>query len=202
MQLPTDEKKPLPKEGFPKEDSSKKEEPSLSAENRTIVNRTSCMGLLLAFALILSYVEILIPLQSGIPGMKLGLANLAVVLCLYLLGWREALLLTILKALLSGFLFGNLFMLLYSLAGALVSGAVMILLKKARGFHLPAVSAAGGVFHNLGQLLVALFAVETYGVLYYIPFLLIAGMTTGLLIGSAASLILPYIQNILKGNMT
>ncbi len=170
-------------------------------KNQPFASRISCMGLLLAFALILSYVELLIPLQSGIPGIKLGLANLAVVLCLYLFGWREALLLTVLKALLGGFLFGSLFMILYSLAGALTSAFVMILLKKAHGFHLPAVSAAGGVFHNLGQLLVALFAVEAYGLLYYIPVLLIAGMTTGLLIGFTASLVLPYIQNILKGNM-
>ena len=76
------------------------------------------MGLLLAFALILSYIELLIPFQPGIPGVKLGLSNLAVVLCLYLLGWRKALLLTVVKAIFSGLLFGNLFMILYSLAGA------------------------------------------------------------------------------------
>ena len=111
-------------------------------KNQPFASRISCMGLLLAFALILSYVELLIPFQSGIPGIKLGLANLAVVLCLYLFGWREALLLTVLKALLGGFLFGSLFMILYSLAGALTSAFVMILLKKAHGFHLSAVSAA------------------------------------------------------------
>lgn len=176
--------------------SSKEKGPSPLAQNRSYVSRTSCMGLLLAFALILSYLEVLIPFQPGIPGIKLGLANLAVVLCLYLLGWREALLLTIVKAILGGFLFGSLFMILYSLAGALISALVMILLERAGGFHLPVVSAAGGVAHNMGQLLVALFAVETYGVLYYVPILLLAGMGTGILIGITASLVLPYVRRI------
>lgn len=158
--------------------------------------RITSMGLLLALALILSYVEVMIPFQPGIPGIKLGLANLAVVLCLFLLGWREALLLTVTKAVLSGFLFGSLFMILYSLAGAIVSALVMILLKRTGGFHLPVISAAGGVFHNLGQLLVAAFVVDTYGVVYYMPVLIVAGMITGILIGVTASLVLPYIRNI------
>lgn len=108
------------------------------------------MGLLLAFALILSYIELLIPFQPGIPGVKLGLSNLAVVLCLYLFGWRKALLLTVVKAIFSGLLFGNLFMILYSLAGAVFSALIMILLKKSGSFHIPVVSGAGGVAHNLG----------------------------------------------------
>ncbi len=158
--------------------------------------RVTCMGLLLALALILSYIEILIPFQPGIPGIKLGLANLAVVLCLFLLGWREVLLLTVTRAVLSGFLFGSLFMILYSLTGALLSALVMIFLKRTQAFHLPVISAAGGVSHNLGQLLVAVFAVDTYGVLYYAPVLIAAGLATGILIGVISSLVLPYIRNI------
>ena len=159
------------------------------------------MGLLLAFALILSYIELLIPFQPGIPGVKLGLSNLAVVLCLYLFGWRKALLLTVVKAIFSGLLFGNLFMILYSLAGAVFSALIMILLKKSGSFHIPVVSGAGGVAHNLGQLLVAMRVAETYGILYYMPMLIIAGLVTGLLIGITAALVLPYLQNILaKGN--
>lgn len=161
--------------------------------------KTAYMGLLLAFALILSYVETLIPFAAGIPGVKLGLANLAVLLCLYLLGPGQALLLTVTKAVLSGFLFGNLFMILYSLAGAIISVAVMILLKKGGRFHVPAVSAAGGVFHNLGQLLVAFFVVKTYGIVYYMPPLIVAGLITGLVIGLTASLALPYLQRITNG---
>lgn len=154
------------------------------------------MGLLMAMALILSYVEMLIAFQPGIPGVKIGLANLAVLICLYLFGWKEAMLLTIGKAVISGFLFGNLFMIVYSLAGAVVSALTMILLKKSGWFHIPVVSAAGGVMHNMGQLLVAFFVVETYSVVYYMPVLILAGLATGIVIGMAASLVLPAIQNI------
>lgn len=165
-------------------------------------NKTAYMGLLTALALILSYVENLISFQPGIPGVKIGLANLAVLICLYLFGWREAMILSIVKAVVSGFLFGNLFMITYSLSGALVSAITMILLKKSGLFHVPVVSAAGGVMHNMGQLLVALFVVETYSVVYYMPVLIFSGMITGIVIGMAASLVLPYIQNILKkGNI-
>ena len=161
-------------------------------------NKTAFMGLLLAFALILSYIETLILFQTGIPGVKLGRANRAVVLSLYLFTWKEAILLTTLKAVLSGLMFGNLFMIIYSLAGALISCMIMILLKKTGGFHVPIVSVAGGVMHNMGQLLVAVFVVETYSIFYYIPVLMIAGLITGLVIGSVAALVLPYIQNIVS----
>lgn len=181
MQLLTDNQKQKP--------SGRKESIQFS--------RAAFLGLLLAFALILSYIETLIPFQSGIPGIKLGLANLAVLLCLYLFDWKEALLLSTLKALLSGFLFGNLFMIIYSLAGAWLSCIAMIFMKKSRWFHLPVISASGGVMHNVGQLLVAAFVVKTYGVLYYVPILMIAGLIVGLVIGAVASVVLPYIRNII-----
>lgn len=165
-------------------------------------NRVSFLGLLLSFALILSYIETLVPLQTGIPGIKLGLANLAVLLCLYLFDWKEALLISTLKALISGLLFGNLFMIIYSLAGAWLSCMVMIVMKKSRWFHLPVVSALGGVMHNAGQLMVAVFVVKTYGVLYYAPILIIAGLVVGIIIGVVASLVLPHIQNITKKGVT
>lgn len=164
--------------------------------------KTAYMGLLLAFALILSYIEAILPFQSGIPGMKLGLANLAVVLCMYLFGWQETLILTIAKALLAGFLFGSLSMILYSVAGALLSALAMLGLKKTHWFHVPVVSAAGGVMHNLGQVLVAAFVIESYGIFYYIPILMVAGLITGIVIGVTAALVLPYIQNIIsKGTL-
>lgn len=159
------------------------------------------MGLLLAFALILSYVETLISFNPGIPGIKLGLANLAVILCLYLFDWKEALLLTTLKAVISGLLFGNLFMIIYSLAGAWLSCLTMIVMKKSKYFHLPVVSAMGGVMHNVGQLLVAVFVVKTYGIFYYVPVLVTAGLAVGFIIGSAAALVLPYIQRITQKGM-
>ncbi|MDE7333894.1 MAG: Gx transporter family protein [Lachnospiraceae bacterium] len=170
--------------------------PPVSGGGKSDVGRTAYMGLLLALALILSYVETLIPFQTGIPGIKLGLANLAVVLCLYLFDWKKTILLAAVKAFLSGFLFGNLFMIVYSFAGAWFSAFFMILLKKSRWFHVLTVSAAGGVMHNMGQLLVAALVVETYGVVYYMPVLIISGLLTGGVIGIVASLVLPYIENV------
>lgn len=160
--------------------------------------KSAYIGLLMALALILSYVENLIAFQPGIPGMKIGLANLAVLLSLYLFGWKEAVLLTLTKAVISGFLFGSMFTIVYSLAGAGVSVFAMILLKKCSLFHIPVVSAVGGVMHNMGQLLVAVFAVENYSVFYYMPVLILAGLATGIVIGAAAVLVLPYIQRIVR----
>lgn len=144
--------------------------------------KLATMALFVATALILSYVESLFPFFFAIPGMKLGLANLAAVLVLYCYGWREALLVNVLRILLSGILFGNLFSILFSLGGALVSFAAMLLAKKLN-FSLYGVSMAGGVFHNVGQLLIAAFLVETVEVGYYAPVLLVMGLVTGWLIG-------------------
>lgn len=156
------------------------------------------MGLLLAFAIILSYVELLIPFEIGIPGVKLGLANLAVLICLYTAEFRDAFLLTTVKAVICGFLFGNPVMILYSLAGAVCSFAVMAVMVKVNKFHVPIVSVAGGVLHNTGQILVAYLLIDTYAVFYYLPFLLLAGGVTGVLIGITAALVLPYVQKIVK----
>ncbi len=145
--------------------------------------KTAYMGVFLAFALILSYIESLIPFYFGIPGMKLGLANLMVVVMLYLAGTKEALLLSVLRILLSGFMFGNMFGILYSLAGGIVSFMIMWLIKRWGHFHVITVSALGGVFHNIGQLIVAMLVVENYYILYYMPVLLVAGFVTGVLIG-------------------
>ena len=154
------------------------------------------LGLLLAAALILSYVESLIPFGFGIPGIKLGLANLAVLLCLYQWGAREAITLNIMRILLAGFLFGNLYSILYSLAGGFFSFLVMWMAKQLNRLTMTGVSVLGGVFHNVGQLLVAAIVVETAGVFYFIPYLLLSGVLTGLLIGFIASLILLHLKNV------
>lgn len=127
--------------------------------------KTAYLGVFLAFALILSYIESLIPFYFGIPGMKLGLANLIVVVMLYLSGTKEAFVISVLRILLSGFLFGNMFGILYSLAGGLLSFIVMWLVKKTGQFHLVTVSVCGGISHNVGQLFVAALVVENYNVL-------------------------------------
>ena len=149
----------------------------------TLGDRVAYFGVFTALALIFSYVETLIPIQFGIPGVKLGLANLVIVAVLYKATLKEAYLLTVVRVLLAGFIFGSYFSIIYSLAGALLSLSVMALLKRAGGFSVIGVSIAGGVFHNIGQLLIAMGVVETFQVVYYVPALLIAGLLTGCVIG-------------------
>lgn len=158
------------------------------------MNKTAVLSMLTGFALMLSYVESLIPLTPGIPGIKLGLANLAVVLCMELYGRRDALLVNVARVLLSSFLFGNMYVVLYSLAGALISFAAMALLKRFSCFSLIGVSVGGGVFHNIGQLIVAIAVVRTVQILYYLPWLLLAGCMTGILIGILALEVLKYVR--------
>lgn len=147
--------------------------------------RVAVFGVFTALALIFSYVELLIPINFGIPGAKLGLANLVIIIVLYKTDWKAALLLSVVRIVLAGFLFGNLFGILYSLAGGILSLAVMALLKRSGAFSIIGVSMAGGVSHNVGQLIMAMLVVETYAVGYYLPVLLIAGLITGTLIGIA-----------------
>ncbi|MBO5094551.1 MAG: Gx transporter family protein [Lachnospiraceae bacterium] len=152
--------------------------------------KTAWMGMFLAEALILGYVESLIPFSFGIPGMKLGLANLAVLLALYRIGTKEAFLIDVLRIVLSGFLFGSLYSILYSMAGGVLSFLAMLLLKKTGRLSVAFVSVAGGVSHNVGQLAVAAFVVETKGLFYYLPPLLVSGAVTGLLLGMIAERVL------------
>lgn len=148
--------------------------------------RIAGLGLLTSLALIASYIELLIPIPIGIPGVKPGLANMVTVWVLYALGPAEALAVNGMRILLAGFLFGSLSMILYSLAGAALSFLCMYLAKKSGRFSVTGVSIIGGVMHNVGQLLVAVCVLETVSLLYYGPVLLAAGLITGLLIGIIA----------------
>lgn len=159
-------------------------------------NRAAYFGVFTALALIFSYIETLIPIQFGVPGIKLGLANLIIVIVLYKTDWQEALLLSVVRILLAGFIFGNLFSIVYSLAGGILSLAVMTLLKKSDCFSVTGISMAGGVCHNIGQLAAAMIIVETYQVGYYLPVLLIAGLITGAVIGAVAGEVLKRIRNL------
>ena len=154
------------------------------------------MGVFTALALIFSYVETLIPINFGIPGVKLGLANLVIVIALYKMKLTEVYLLSVVRVLLAGFIFGNYFSIIYSLAGGLLSLTVMALLKKSKGFSVMGISVAGGVFHNVGQLIVAMLVVETFSVGYYFSVLLVAGVITGLVIGIVSAEMLKRIKNI------
>ncbi len=147
------------------------------------MKKTAYMGIFLALALICSYIETLIPFHIGIPGVKLGFTNIVIVWALYLLGTKEALAISVMRIVLSGMMFGNAFSIAYSLAGGLLSFIVMVLLKKTGRFKCISVSIAGGIFHNIGQLLVAAAIVQNLSVFYYIPVLFISGTITGLVIG-------------------
>lgn len=159
-------------------------------------SKVAYFGVFTTLALIFSYVETLIPIQFRIPGVKLGLANLIIVIALYRMKLSEAYLLSIVRVLLAGFIFGNYFSIIYSLAGGLLSLTVMALLRKKGGFSVIGVSIAGGVFHNIGQLIIASVIVETFSVMYYVPVLLIAGLVTGLLIGIASDGMLKRLANL------
>ena len=160
------------------------------------MKKTAEMGLFLALALILSYVESLLPLSFGIPGIKLGLPNLIVVLLLYQGDARHAGLVNFLRIMLSGFLFSNLYGILYALAGAVLSFMAMLLGKRTGWFSIVGVSVLGGVLHNIGQILVAMMVVETFYVGYYIPFLIVAGTVTGAVLGSVAMELVPYLRKV------
>ena len=161
-------------------------------------DKVGYLGVFLALALICSYVESLIPFYFGIPGVKLGLTNIVVVLMLYCVGTKEAFAISMLRIVLAGFLFGNLFSILYSLAGGMFSFLVMYLLKRTGKLGVLPVSVAGGMSHNIGQIAVAAFVVENINIFYYLPVLFVAGIVTGLLIGVAAQEIILRIGGRLK----
>lgn len=153
-------------------------------------------GVFTALALIFSYIETLIPVSFGIWGVKLGLANLIIVTALYKLKLKEVYLLSVTRVILSGFIFGNYFSILYSMAGGLLSLTVMAALKRDTGFSIMGVSVAGGVAHNIGQLIVAVLVAESLSVVYYAPILLAAGVLTGLVIGILAGQMIKRLVNI------
>ena len=152
------------------------------------------MGLLTALALILSYVESLIPAFVAVPGVKMGLANIVVVFALYTLGPGEAAIVSIIRVLLSSLLFGSILSLSYSAAGAIISLLSMIIMMKTKIFGVTSVSVIGGVFHNLGQILVACLVLETDVLLYYLPVLILSGTITGAVIGIASSIVIKRLQ--------
>ena len=152
------------------------------------------LGLLLTLALILSYVESLIPIFVSVPGVKLGLANLVVLICLYAYPSKYAFLISVMRVILAGLLFGSMFSILYSLSGAFFSLVIMLLAKKVFKLGILGVSVLGGVFHNIGQLIVAILVVSNYRISYLLPYLLLSGVLTGAIIGFVANSIVPYLK--------
>ena len=159
------------------------------------------LSMFLALALVCSYVETLIPFPIGIPGVKLGLTNIIVILVLYCIGEKEAILISILRILLSGFMFGNAFAIIYSLAGGILSFILMMLMKRTKKFSVITVSIAGGISHNIGQMLLASILIESYYIVSYLPVLLISGTITGFLIGVLGQEIIIRIKRFFDTNL-
>lgn len=152
--------------------------------NKDQIKKISVLSLLTAASMILSYVEaVLPPVYAAIPGIKVGLPNIVIIFILYRMGVSAAVSVSFLRVCLSSLLFGNLISLIYSIAGAALSIFVMAILKKADFLSAVGVSVAGGVFHNVGQILMAMLLLETAAIGYYLIVLAVTGTLAGIFIG-------------------
>lgn len=163
------------------------------------VKNIAFYGVMIALALIFSYLESFIPIEAlvPIPGVKLGLANIVVLFALYTMKPRDAFIIAVLRIIMAGLLFGNVMTIAYSMAGGMLSLLVMWLLKKTK-LSMMGVSMVGGICHNIGQLAVAVVLTETVRIAYYLPVLLISGMLTGLLMGIVANIVVQRVEKIQK----
>lgn len=159
--------------------------------NRTKIKEVALLGLMTSLALILSYVEaVLPPILTAVPGIKLGFPNILIVFILYRMGTLRAAAVSLVRIVLVSLLFGSFPAFLYSVAGAVLSLAVMAVMKKTNLFSTVAVSVAGGVLHNLGQILVAAALLKTPQIAYYMIVLSMAGIVAGLFIGLCGALLI------------
>ena len=158
------------------------------------------LGLLVALAFIFSYIETLIPINIGVPGAKLGLANLVIIVALYTIGERNAFLLSMVRIVLVGFTFANLASMLYSLAGGILSFLAMCIAKRSGKLSTTGVSVVGGVFHNVGQILMAIWVVKTASLVYYLPVLIIAGLASGVAIGILGAMVIKRVKKVVNWN--
>ena len=156
--------------------------------------KLTTLAVTVSVAMILSFVESRIPAFVAIQGVKVGLANIAVIFALYKMGWREAIAVSIVRVFLVALLFGSAVSLAYSIAGAVISLSLMILLKKLGIFTEIAVSVVGGISHNIGQILVAFLIFDTDAVFYYLPFLMVSGVIAGIAVGIASALLIKRIK--------
>ena len=145
--------------------------------------KVALYGVLVALAFIFSYIEALLPINVSVPGIKVGLANIVIVMALYLLEFKDAMMISVIRIVLVGLTFGNMSTMIYSIAGGLLSLAIMTIAKKSGTFSIIGVSVLGATFHNIGQILVAIWMLESKVLMNYLPILLISGVVAGVLIG-------------------
>ena len=164
-------------------------------DNRKRIKRITLLALFTSVALLLSYVEMLIgPLFTGVPGIKMGLPNIAIMLVLYRIGTKEAIAVSFIRIVISSILFGNITMFWYSVACAALSLAVMILLKRIDSFSSLGVSVAGALAHNIGQILVAMLLMQTTQIGYYMIVLSITGTVSGIFVGLLGGFVIKRIS--------
>ena len=156
--------------------------------------KLTVMALTTAVAVILSFVESQIPAFVAVPGVKVGLANIAVVFALYRMGWKEAAAISLVRVVMVSMLFGSIASLFYSLAGAVLSLAGMGLLKKTGRFTEIMVSVTGGILHNIGQIAMACLILETAALRYYLPFLLVSGIIAGVVVGLVSAVLVQRVK--------
>ena len=156
--------------------------------------KVAFLSMCIALSMILSYFESLIPPLVAVPGVKVGLPNIVMVFMLYKIGWKETAVVSILRVVLVGLLFGTPLSMIYSLVGAALSLIGMIILKKTNLFAPVTVSVVGGILHNVGQIATACFVMDTAEIAYYLPVLLITGTVAGIIIGYVAALILKRLE--------
>lgn len=158
--------------------------------------KVATLGLTIALAMIMSYIEALVPLSFAVPGIKMGLANIVIIFVLYKIGTKEAIIVSLIRVILVSLLFSNAMAMAYSIAGAVLSLSVMWLLKKTDKFSVIGVSVAGGVMHNVGQIIMAVILLGTEQIALYLPVLIITGTATGIVIGIVAGLVINRFKNI------
>lgn len=159
--------------------------------------KIALFGMMVALAFTFSYFESLIPLDFVAPGVKLGLANLVVVIALYLMKPGEAFAIAIIRIFLAGLTFGNVYSIAYSLCGGILSFLVMYLVRKTK-LSVIGVSMLGGICHNIGQIIVAAIVMGTSRIAYYLPVLLVAGLITGFLLGVISKLVTERFEKVKK----
>lgn len=153
-------------------------------------SRLASLGVFIALAMLMGWIETMIPINIGIPGVKLGLANLVTIVAVYCMPLPKAAAVSLVRIVLTGFTFGSFSSLMYSMAGGVLSFLCMAAAKKSGAFGKTAVSITGGITHNIGQLLMASFVVQSFSVFWYFPVLLTAGVITGTLIGILAGAVI------------
>jgi heptaprenyl diphosphate synthase len=158
--------------------------------------KVAMLGLCIALAMIMSYIEVLVPLSFAVPGIKMGLANIVIIFVLYKIGTKEAILVSLIRVILVSLLFSNVMAMAYSIAGAVLSLSVMWLLKKTDRFSFVGVSIAGGIMHNVGQIIMAVILLGTEQIALYLPVLIITGTITGVVIGIVSGLVINRFKNI------